>query len=153
MLSTQLDLFAALEAAPVADAEPPTWTYHYGLPDRSGAAQYTHIIRWRHDPKETRGRGFSEGRAKRPRGTGWIAKEGDAEHWAARILDLLSDGRPRTWHCIAVHLTGLSGDVLQSTAEDGLWLAVERGDLVWACEEGCVWFLRAADLYPEAIAC
>lgn len=128
----------------VADALRP-WTYYFGLPDRSGAARYTHLVRWNGDPPETKARGGG----LRP--AGWQKRLGGAEEWAAEIDALLADGRPRTFNAIAVQLTGTTADVVVDEAPDqGLWLLVERGRVAWACEERAVFFLRADFVALEA---
>lgn len=120
----------------------PDWTYHRGMPDRTGAARYTHLIRWRFDPRETmaRGKGARDaglrlpGAAKRAGGTVTDSR--------ARILDLLSDGEPRTFHCIAVQLTGQDASALMgSPLEVALWSLVEDETVAWACEDGATFFL------------
>ncbi len=131
--------------ADAADARA-TWTYYFGLPDRSGMAAYTHLIRWVGDPPETKARGSEvvDGVRRARRGAGWQNRIGTPEEWAPRIDELLADGEPRTFNAICVQLVGTTADVMVDTAIDvALWALVERNRVAWACEEGAVFFLRA----------
>lgn len=131
----QLDLFAAPTATQTDDAswmDAETWSYHTGLPDRSGLAQYTVLIRAPGDPerrsRETRQAAMGhEGAAVEWRT--W--RKASAEEWRARIVAHLADGIPRTLNRIAVELVDATADVVGDTAEAGLWLAVERGEVWW----------------------
>ena len=126
------------------------WTYYFGLPDRSGAAQYTHLIRWHGDPPETVARGGAS-RAD-PRGE-WVERMGDAEWWAARIETLMRDGRARTYNAICVDLEGVTADAMfDCPADAGLWMLVERYVLGWCCEEGAVFFLHRACIDCSEVA-
>jgi len=57
-----------------------------------------------------------------------------AEEWRTRIVAHLADGIPRTLNRIAVELVDATADVVGDTAEAGLWLAVERGEIWWTAE-------------------
>lgn len=90
--------------------------------DRSGAAAYTHLIRDPDDPT----------RSSRPSQGGYEDKtphrsldEIDPETLEHMILDLLSDGEPRTFNRIAVELWDLTADIAFGTAADeALWRLV-----------------------------
>jgi hypothetical protein len=124
-----------------------TWDYHFGVPDRSGLAQYTHLIRHETDPEETLARGSAEdGRDS----THWAKIDKSPEAWATKILELLSDGKARTFNRICVTLTGTTADVWAGKPpDDGLWLLVERYQVVYAQEHGVIWFLSRTALISE----
>jgi hypothetical protein len=147
----------AIDFAPERrEAPAPVWTYHFGAPDRSGIYAYAHLIRWRHDPAETKGRGFTTENGERValRGAAWQKRIGTPEEWAPRIEALFDDGEPRTFNAICVHLIGATADVLVDSAIDvALWSLVERERVAWACEEGAVFFLRADFIEREAPRC
>lgn len=112
-------------------ARPRTTTLLFGLPDRSGVGRYTHLIRALGDPDETRARG-AKARHEGAREPGWAKRAGRPEEWADRIVELLADGRPRTFNAIAVALLGVTADALFETPVDaGLWLAVEQRRIGW----------------------
>lgn len=103
------------------------WHYVRGLPDRSGAAIYVHIIRAPGDPDERMARG-AKARARTPGSENDRKKKsGTPEEWCARIVEHLRDGEPRTFNRITVELIGATADaLLHSPIDRGLWLAVER---------------------------
>lgn len=126
-----------------------TWTYHFGVPNRSGAQIYVHLIRWKHDPDETLARGFTGGiddRGRIPNGRApnhWRHTQ-PVDVWKERILHLLHDGEPRTFNRICVELTGTTADVWHTKEPDeALWALCEEELVAWACEEGCVFWLRS----------
>lgn len=120
------------------------WTYQRGMPDRSGLAQFTHLIMWKHDPKETMGRGAGKRDSQHWKKT---LKNIQVEDWVEKILALMSDGEPRTFNCICIQLTGTHGSVWAFKAPDeALWFCVRIGRLAWACEEGCVFFCDASKI-------
>lgn len=140
----QLDLFSVL-----ADAETvvSTWQYHCGLPDRSGIAAFTHLIRHPSDAQ----RESREARHERHDDVSEAAAEwkvtvgGKVEEWSSRIEKLLRDGEPRTFNAIVLTLTDgrLTADLAGDKPPDkALWKLVEAGTVWWACELGVVWFLH-----------
>jgi hypothetical protein len=119
-------------------------TYCRGLPDRSGTAHYTHLIRSPHDPPETKARG-AKARETGDREIGYAKRLGTVDEWCTRILALLADGRPRTWNAIAVTLIGCTGDVLMGSApERALWRLCEREEIAWTQEAPIEWTLASA---------
>lgn len=136
MTSSQLDLFTApTEPAELQWYDAETWSYFTGLPDRSGPAQYTVLIRAPWDP-ERRPREVRQAEmGKEAAAVAWQAwRKAPPEEWRARIVAHLADGVPRTFNRIAVELVDASADVVGDTAEAGLWLAVERGEIWWTNE-------------------
>lgn len=133
----------------------PTWTYHAGMPDRSGLAVYTHLIRSKYD-------GVRESRAARQKRLGvteaamsWKQLEKvPVAAWAEKIEALTRDGAPRTFNAITLALTRheMTADVAPDNLDAALWLLVERGVLWWACEEGAVFFLQRAFINVGAAA-
>lgn len=130
-------------------AAPATW--HEGLPDRSGLAQYTVALRSPWDPERlTRAE-------QRATGGGFEAWRkdlvGEPRSWAAAIIRLLRDGQSRTFNRIVLDLTArqYTADVaLGKVPEVGLWLAVERGAIWWAnLADGAVWFALRAPRAPR----
>lgn len=134
------------------DEGPARWTYHRGMPERSGGAAYLHLVRWRHDPPETVARGAAarSGGARAPGSSKRAGGTVDAAR--AAIAALLEDGEPRTFNCIAVQLVGLTADaVTDSPLEVALWAMVEDGTVAWACEDGCVfWTLARCVVWEDA---
>lgn len=126
----------------VAWLESDAWSYRRGMPAREGAAIYVHLIRApkSYEPEETMSRGKSE---RTPGGENdRVKKGGTPEEWAARIVTLLEDGRPRTFNTMCVQLVGTTADVLFSAPIDaGLWLACERSDIVWTVRAPIFWTL------------
>lgn len=104
--------------------------FHSGVPSLRGTAKYVVIIRAKGDPE----------RSPRPsskndpgHALAWKkkVKTGTPEEWADRIVKLLSDGIHRTFNRIVVELADTTADVAFGyPPEKGLWLAVERGDLM-----------------------
>ncbi len=117
-----------------------------GMPDRSGASRYVHLIRPRDgEVAETLARG-AKARGEGVRGAGWERRIGSPEECAVKILAVLADGKPRTWTTIALALTGTTGDVLfESAADAGLWLLVERREVAWT-NEAPIYFIDASRL-------
>jgi hypothetical protein len=130
----QLDLFAAESpSASWMDAE--TWEYLPGLPDRSGLATYTHLIRSPHD-------GERESREARQQRLGvahgaveWKRlQRGKVRDWMEAIEGLLRDGDPRTFNRIVLELTdgAMTADTAHGKDPDAaLWKLVEDGVLWW----------------------
>ena len=108
-------------------------TWCAGLPDTSGAAAYTVLIRAAHDEDglEIQGHGFHSGRET----TGWKRLNDRTPHdWANHILRLLADERERTFNRICLELTGgwYHADQASGTnLKAGLWLAVEHRRIYW----------------------
>lgn len=124
----------------------PRWTYHFGLPDRSGMAKYLHLARSPYDLEETKARGAGKREADHWKRTDSV------ETFRQRIADLFQDGEPRTFNTICVELTGTTADVWFEKAPDAaLWSLVEDLALVWAQELGAVWFLPASCLGPAEV--
>jgi len=121
----QLELFAGSSTARVDDAPSATGTQRtfYLGPAARASSPYLHLVRASDDPERS------------PRGPGrallWRSLDKHtAEAWAARIVEHLSDGTPRTFNRIMVELSDFTADVaFESTADDGLWLAVTRHQL------------------------
>lgn len=133
-----------MEPEPRTEESDRRWTYHRGMPDRSGLADFTHLIRWKHDPEETVARG-AKAREAGLRAPGSAKRAGGSVPEArAAIEKLLSDGEPRTFHCIAVQLVGLDASaVVGSPLELALWDLVKDETLAWACEEDVVFWTLA----------
>lgn len=81
------------------------WDYRRGMPERSGLAAYTHLLRWHGDPPETKARGAEAraeggrlpGASKRAGGTvdltiAWACEEG-AVFWTLSRFIEWDDGR------------------------------------------------------------
>lgn len=142
----QLDLFAPPDAPPTDDA----WSYYTGLPDRSGLARYTVLIRAPGDPERRPREARQAAMGKEAAAVEWRAwRAASAEEWRARIVAHLADGNPRTFNRIAVELVDATADVVGDTAQAGLWLAVERGE-VWWTSDAPVHFLHRAFVAPCA---
>ncbi len=139
-LSFDLSQLEPLAAAPPDLSADRPWTYHFGMPDRSGTSVYTHLIQApRFDPKPTMKHGSKE---RDP--LHWKKANKDPEHFAKLIDALFDDGKPRTFNGISIELTGTEASVwLHSALDEGLWLLVARERLAWANEEEAVFFLRA----------
>lgn len=101
----------------------PKWSTRQ-LPDRSGAFAYVIVIRHPKDPERSpRPKHGRQNRA--PHLT--IAKT-SAKVWAKKILELLADGKPRTFNAIGVTLIDKTADIiLGSNVELGLWSCVADG--------------------------
>lgn len=111
------------------------WDYCRGMPDRSGLARFTHLIRAPgYDPPDTTPRGFEGGgNAKRTK-CHELASSGTPEQWCTRIVEHYEDGEPRTWNRTTLELVGLTADAVHGSdrpIERGLWLAVERELIAW----------------------
>ncbi len=156
-MSEQLALFA--ETAPVERVpewyEAETLSYFSGVPDRSGIAAFTHIIRSAVD-------GERESREARQRRLGnaaaaveWTTlKRGKVPEWEAATEALMLDGTPRTFNGIVLALT--DGSMTADTAMDkdpdvALWRLVERGVLRWT-ERAPVFFLHERFIAPCSCA-
>lgn len=126
--------------------EQPRWTYHVGLPDRSGLARYTHLIRGPEDLDETMPR--HKGRRDPIH---WKKISQDTSHWKSKILEFFDAHEgPATWNTIAVTITGTTADIWMDDVPDrALWELVEEFALAWACELGCVWFLPVRFINSE----
>ena len=94
--------------------------------DRSGIAQYLHIIRAGDDPERSpRPLGGRKDRA--PHRT---LAETPISTCEAQILGLLGDGVPRTFNRIGVELLDHTADTLMgSPYDDALWNLVDRAEL------------------------
>jgi hypothetical protein len=129
----------ALAFDPTPAIQPDT-VFYLGLPDRSGIAAYTHLIRGPLDPEETKARGGGK------RAAGWEKRIGAAEDWVEQIVALAK--RPITFNAICVALTGATSDVLFGSAiDEALWLAVEREQLAWS-DEAPIHFVDARQCTP-----
>lgn len=101
---------------------------------------YLHLVRAPGDPVRTAPRGRGEASANAWRDV----KKSPPAAWADRIVELLKDGRARTFNCIAVELVGFEADQVSFTAlDDGLWLAVKERRL--ALTKSVPVFFRAVD--------
>lgn len=147
-MSSQIALFAPKQPSQIAlFASRWPWTYHRGLPDRSGLSRYTHLIRSKYDPEET----MARGRLKYDE-AGNVVSGRDPTHWKsdkqrsvpvfmAEIRKLLSDGNPRTFNRICVELTGTTADVmLEKPIDEALWELVAEKSIAWSNSEGAVFF-------------
>lgn len=112
------------------DCRPPEWTTD--PVDRDGLAAYTVAIRHPDDPsRRDRARSLggmtgSEEKLLRLKDL----KKATPEEWRRRIVAHMADGEPRTFNRIGVELVDTTADnLIQSSAEDGLWLAVAAGEL------------------------
>ena len=97
-----------------------TWTRN--PVDRSGASAFVHLIRHEADPtRSSRPRGGRDDRA--PHRT---LNRKTSRELERQILELLSDGEPRTFNRIAVELWDVSTDIAFGTAPDeALWRLVD----------------------------
>jgi len=110
----------------------PSDEWRVELPERSGAARYTHLIRAADDPKRI-SRSERKGNETRWR----LDMRGSAEQWEDEMLVLLGDGRPRTFNRIVLELTDgrYTADVAFEGAPDtALWQLVERGSLEYRAQ-------------------
>lgn len=106
------------------EKDPKAWWRR--LPDRSGMASYTIMIRAPGDPE----------RAPRPKKMAddpghslrWKnLNKVSPDEWRRDIVKLLSDGKSRTFNAIAVTLAGTTADIASGkNLEEGLWKAVEN---------------------------
>jgi len=115
----QLNLFTATPA----DSDE-WWS---GLPDRSGAARYLHLVRASDDPRRLP-RADRKGDESRWR----LDLRGSTASWESNILELLADRRPRTFNRIVLELTGgrYTADVaFEGSPDAALWLLVDQGRL------------------------
>jgi hypothetical protein len=104
--------------------------FHSGVPSLRGAAKYVVIIRAKGDPERSP---RPSSKSDPDHALAWKKKvqTGTPEEWADRIVKLLSDGVHRTFNRIVVELADTTADVaFGERPEQGLWLAVERGDLM-----------------------
>jgi hypothetical protein len=155
-----VDLLGLIEADDLS-AElraPADWST--GLPDLSGLAKYTVALRHPADPpmltREERhagGGGYQEWESALREPSDAIELRRHVRQWAARIVRLIrARGCSMTFHGCCVDLTGgrWGGDTgLGRPAERGLWLAVERGALLWANVGGVIRFAPR----PRACGC
>lgn len=100
----------------------------HGPLKRSGAKVYLHLVRGPYDPERSpRAKAGTEGSDTLAIWRKELNKEATGP-WKARILDLLRDGRPRTFNEIGVTLLDKTADVLLSTPPDkALWELVAEG--------------------------
>jgi hypothetical protein len=146
----QLDLFA--DAPERAWYEADVWEYHTGLPDRSGMARYTVLIRAPWDPPRRPREVRQAAMGHEAAAVEWRTwRKASAEQWCERIVAHLADGEPRTLNRIAVELVDATADVVGATAQAGLWLAVERG-LAWWTACAPVHFIHRSAVTPCACA-
>ncbi len=133
-MSEQLELFVGSRASRSwMDAD--LWAYHEGLPDISGLARYTVLIRAPGDPERRPRENRQAAMGHRAAAVEWRAwHKASAEEWRARIVAHLADGMPRTLNRIAVELVDATADVVGEAALAGLWLAVERGEIWWTAD-------------------
>lgn len=127
-------------ALPTMEEAPSWWRT---VPDRTGLAAHTVLIRAEDDPDETIERGAGADSAA------WKdVRKVSADEWLTRIAMTLADGVPRTFNRLAVELTGRTADVfLGEPIEDALWLGVESGVLEY-CPVAPIRFRLRADA-PE----
>jgi len=126
-LSRQLTLAGYdLPAFGPADVTPPRHFVRGVAVDRSGMAQYLHIIRAADDPE----------RSPRPKGgrkdrfPHRTLAETPIPTCEAQILGLLADGQVRTFNRIGIELLDHTADTLMNSPYDvALWILVERGAL------------------------
>ena len=118
-------VFAALADAPPSPTAPREFVRGVRV-DRSGMAQYVHLIRAADDPERS------------PRPVGGRADRAPHRTLSVRpvatcsedILRLLSDGRARTFNAIGVELLDLtSATLFGSPYDEALWALVESQDL------------------------
>jgi hypothetical protein len=118
-------VFAALEATPAPPPEDREFVRGVQV-DRSGIAQYVHLIRSADDPERS------------PRPVGGRADRAPHRTLSVRpvatccedILRLLSDGHARTFNAIGVELLDLtSATLFGSPYDEALWELVERQQL------------------------
>lgn len=113
----QMDLFAG--ARPPLEAEGTA-----SVVESSPVHRYAHLVHLGSDP-------LRRDVARLARATGAEAERTPAE-WSQAILEHLSDGKERTFHTLALELLHTTAEqACGSAAEAGLWLAVQRGDLVF----------------------
>lgn len=90
--------------------------WHSGPLDRAGVCRYVHLIRSPDDPER------SSRAARKGQETAWKKKVADVEGWKLQILELLSDGRPRTFNAITVEIADITADVAFEKGPDtALW--------------------------------
>jgi hypothetical protein len=135
----QLALF---DPAPSASAGVPCMFVRGAKVDRSGVAQYVHLIRDPNDPE----------RSPRPvggrldRAPHRTLAEVAVESCRSDIVGLLSDGEPRTFNAIGVELLDHTADTLfLSPYDEALWQLVEEG-LLEHTLEAPIFFRLALEL-------
>lgn len=100
--------------------------WHTGPLDRSEGCQYVHLIRGPDDPER------SPRSARQGDTTAWKRKTRATPEnivaWKERIVDLLTDGHPRTFNAITVTIADITADIGFDGAPDmALWELVEEG--------------------------
>lgn len=131
------------------------WLYRCGMPDRSGLAAYTHLIRSAHD-------GARETREVRHARIGVAAgviewrklEQGNVDEWASAIEALMRDGQPRTFNGIVLELTDAkctADTAFGKDPDDALWKLVEARTLWWSCDIDCdaTFFIHADFIQQE----
>lgn len=104
--------------------------WHAQVPDLSGAAKYVVIVRGPNDPERKRKRDPKTS-------TAWkqLVKGGHVGVWTKRIVELMQDGKPRTFNHMMVELADVTADIaMGNPPEKGLWDAVRQGHLVMTYE-------------------
>ncbi len=103
--------------------------WYTGCVEREGMQRYVHLIRAEDDPRDDdrpRGRAAREAGYDRF-GNLRAVRKADVDQLAARIVELLEDGRPRTAHRIMVDAFGVSADAVFDDAPDqALWRLVDE---------------------------
>lgn len=99
--------------------------WNTGAIDREGPARYIHLIRSYRDPERT-SREQRKGQV-----TAWrTLMKRPVPELKAEILELLKDGKPRTFNAIGVELWDKTADILFENAPDfALWQLVDEGKL------------------------
>lgn len=111
--------------------------FFFGMPDRSGTAKYTHLIRSPWDPEEGIERGTrADGSRHDPTEYKSFGRVSIAE-WSARVLALFAARpRPRTFNRICVELTGHCASThLDTPLDRALWKLVKDEVLAWSNSE------------------
>jgi hypothetical protein len=120
-----------------------------GTVDRSGLAQFTHIIRAPGDPARTDIRKLP--RELRDLTAEWrkALKASSVADWKRAIWTLLSDGVPRTFNRIAVELADKTADLLIDLPPDrALWALVAEGRVEHTMEAPILFRTRAGATAP-----
>lgn len=129
------------------ESDPEWWTYHRGMPDRSGISQYLHLARSKYDPERMERK---ERHAKHGMHRATVIwqeyRRASKKQWAEQIEELMrGENRCRTFNEIVLVLSDLdvtADTVFGGAPDQALWELVERGVLWWTCEENAVFFLH-----------
>lgn len=124
--------------------EQPEWVTGNAV-DRSGLAQYTHLIRSPDDPER------SPREARKGKETAWLRLTAKATRgaWKTSIAALLADGVPRTFNRIAVELSDMTADVVFGKAPDqALWELVHEGAIEHTTKAPILFRQRVVEVAP-----